>query len=130
MENLIQNYFVRRFIAIVKYGRQLTEYLMVKTPTYHKSNFHFKFGMLAYALYSVSVSILHFLHRPRGPPSLLQNVYRFPFPGVKRSGRRVDQPSPSNAEVEESVELYIYLLPSCPVTRRTLLFYFTYWHQR
>jgi len=31
------------------------------------------------------------------------------FPGVKRPGRGVDHPSPSSAEVEGRVELYIWL---------------------
>jgi hypothetical protein len=30
------------------------------------------------------------------------------FPGVKRSGRGVDHPPPSSAEVKEEVELYLY----------------------
>jgi hypothetical protein len=30
------------------------------------------------------------------------------FPGAKRSGRRVDHPPPSSAEVKERVELYLY----------------------
>jgi hypothetical protein len=39
------------------------------------------------------------------------------FWGVKRSGRRVDYPPPSSAEVKERVELYLYapFLPSWPV---------------
>jgi hypothetical protein len=32
------------------------------------------------------------------------------FPGVKRSGRGVDYPSPSSAEVKERVGLYFYFL--------------------
>ena len=32
------------------------------------------------------------------------------FPGVKRSGRGIDQPSPSSAEVKERIELYLYTL--------------------
>ena len=49
------------------------------------------------------------------------------FPGVKRPGRGVDHPPPSNAEVEGRVELYICSPsgPSWPVTGRTLLC-FTY----
>ena len=31
------------------------------------------------------------------------------FPGVKRSGRGVDHPPPSSAEVKERVEIYCYL---------------------
>ena len=30
------------------------------------------------------------------------------FPGMKRTGRGVDHPTPSSSEVEEIVELYIY----------------------
>jgi len=30
------------------------------------------------------------------------------FPGVKRSGRGVDNPPPSSADVKERVDLYIY----------------------
>ena len=39
------------------------------------------------------------------------------FPGVKLSGRGVDHPPPSSAEVKERVELYIYSPsgPSWPV---------------
>ena len=38
------------------------------------------------------------------------------FPGVKRSGRRVDHPPPSSAEVKERVELYLCspFVPSWP----------------
>jgi hypothetical protein len=32
------------------------------------------------------------------------------FPGVKRPGRCVDHPPPSNVEVKESLELYLYFL--------------------
>jgi hypothetical protein len=46
--------------------------------------------------------------RPWDPPSLLYNGYRVSFPGVKRPGRGVDHPPPSNAEVKERVELYLY----------------------
>jgi hypothetical protein len=42
---------------------------------------------------------------PGGPPSLLYNGYRVSFPGVKRPGRGVDHPPPSNAEVKQRVEL-------------------------
>jgi len=35
------------------------------------------------------------------------------FPGVKRPGRGVDHPPPSNAKVKERVELYFYS-PSGP----------------
>ena len=44
------------------------------------------------------------------------------FPGVKRPGRGVDHPPPSNVEVKERVELYLYSPsgPSWPVLGRTL----------
>jgi len=44
------------------------------------------------------------------------------FPGVKPSGRGVDHPPPSRAEVKERVELYLYSPsgPSWPVLGRTL----------
>ena len=45
-----------------------------------------------------------------GPPSLLYNGYRVSFPEVKRPRRGVDHPLPSNVEVKERVELYIYSL--------------------
>ena len=51
--------------------------------------------------------------RPWDPPSLLYNMYRVSFPGVRRSGRGVNHPPPSGAEVRETVELYLYL-PSGP----------------
>jgi len=39
------------------------------------------------------------------------------FPGVKRPGRGFDHPTPSSAEVKETVELYLYSPsgPSWPV---------------
>jgi hypothetical protein len=46
--------------------------------------------------------------RLRGPLSLLHNGCRVSYPGVKRSGRDVNHPSPSSAEVKERVELYLY----------------------
>jgi hypothetical protein len=42
-----------------------------------------------------------------GPPSLLYNGYRVSFLGVKQQGPGIDFP-PSNAEVKERVELYLY----------------------
>jgi hypothetical protein len=45
----------------------------------------------------------------RGAPKLLHNTYRVSFPWVKRSGRGANHPpTPSNAEVKERVELYLY----------------------
>ena len=41
-----------------------------------------------------------------GPHSLLYHEYRVSFPGVKRSGRGVNHPPPSSAEVKERVDLY------------------------
>jgi hypothetical protein len=49
--------------------------------------------------------------RPWGPPSLLYNGYRVPFPRVKQPGRGVVHPPPCSAEVKERVELYIYSAP-------------------
>ena len=46
-------------------------------------------------------------HRPWDPPSLLHNRYRVSFPGVKRPGRGLKHPPPSNAEVKEKVQLYL-----------------------
>jgi hypothetical protein len=40
-----------------------------------------------------------------GPHRLLYDGYRVSFPGIKRPGRGVDHPPPSNAEVKERVEL-------------------------
>ena len=46
--------------------------------------------------------------RPWGPPSLLYNGYPvFPW-GKVRPGRDADPSSPSNAEVKNRVELYLY----------------------
>jgi len=51
--------------------------------------------------------------RPRSPNSLV--------PGVKQSWRSLDNPTPTSAEVEERVQLYVYppSQPSWPVKRRT-----------
>jgi hypothetical protein len=48
------------------------------------------------------------------------------FLGVKRSGRGVDHPPLSSAEVKERVELYTYSSsgPSWTFTRRISLFFF------
>ena len=56
--------------------------------------------------------------RPWDPLSLLQNEYRVSLPGVKRPGRGVEHPPPSSAEIQETVELYLYSPsgPSWPVT--------------
>ena len=43
-----------------------------------------------------------------GPPSLLRNGYRVPFPGVKQPGSGVNHPPISSDEVKERVELYLY----------------------
>jgi len=56
--------------------------------------------------------------RPWGPPSLLYNGYWvFPGGGVKRPRRGIDHPLPSNAKVNERVELYLCSLsgPLWPV---------------
>jgi hypothetical protein len=43
-----------------------------------------------------------------GPPSLLYIGYRVFFLGIKRPGPSIDHPPPSNAEVKERVDLYLY----------------------
>ena len=49
------------------------------------------------------------LSRPAlGPTQPPIQCYRVSFQAVKRPGRGVDHPSPSSAEVKESVELYLY----------------------
>jgi hypothetical protein len=49
-----------------------------------------------------------FRTRPERPRALLYDGYRIYFPGIKRSGRGVNHPPPSSAEVKERVELYLY----------------------
>jgi hypothetical protein len=55
--------------------------------------------------------------RPWSPPSSLHNGYWVPFLGVKQLGHGADHPPPSNTEVKERVELYLYSPsgPSWPV---------------
>ena len=59
-----------------------------------------------------------------GTLSLLYNRFRVSSPGV--SGRGINHPLPSSAEVKERVELYLYSpsVSSCPVLERT--FYVLY----
>jgi hypothetical protein len=66
--------------------------------------------------------------QPWGPSSLLYNGYRVSFAGVKRPRRGVSHPSPSSAEVEERVELYLFSPsePSWPVLWWTLFLASTY----
>ena len=54
--------------------------------------------------------------RPWGPPSILYNGYRV-CTGGKQTGRGVDHPPSSSAEVKERVELYLYSTsgPTWPV---------------
>ena len=56
-----------------------------------------------------------------GPPSLLHNGYR-DFPGGKAAGAWRWPPTPSNAEVKEKIELYLYTTsgPSWPFLGWTL----------
>ena len=63
--------------------------------------------------------------RTWGAPSIVYNRYRVYLPGVKRPGRGVNHPPPSNAEIKERVELYLYSLSksSWPVLRRILRLY-------
>jgi hypothetical protein len=51
---------------------------------------------------------------PWGPPSLLYNGYRVPFPGVRRPCRGVVHPPANSADVKERVEPYLYS-PSIPI---------------
>jgi hypothetical protein len=55
-------------------------------------------------------------YRPSGPPSLLYNAYRV-FPGGKPAGAWRWPPTPSSAEVKETLDLYLYSTsgPSWPV---------------
>jgi len=46
--------------------------------------------------------------RPWGPKNLLYNVYRVSLPAKKAAGPWRWPPTPSSAEVKESVELYFY----------------------
>jgi hypothetical protein len=61
-------------------------------------------------------------YRPWGPPSLLSNRHRVPFPGVKRQGRGVDHSPQTGTEVKERVELYLYSLSgsSWPTARKPI----------
>jgi hypothetical protein len=43
-----------------------------------------------------------------GPPSLLYNGQQVSLPQLKRPGRGIDHPHPSNSEVKERVELHLY----------------------
>jgi len=47
--------------------------------------------------------------RPWGPPSFLYNGYQVSLAEVKPPGGGVDHPTPSSADVKETVELYLYL---------------------
>jgi hypothetical protein len=48
------------------------------------------------------------LESPWGPRSLLYSGTRLSFPRVKQPRRGVNHPPPSNAEVKERVQLYLY----------------------
>jgi len=54
---------------------------------------------------------------PWGPSSLLCNGYWVSFPEIKRPGRGVNYPPPSNTDFKQRIELYFYSL-SGPVLRR------------
>ena len=58
------------------------------------------------------------------PTQPLIQWYRLSFPGVKRPERGGNHPPTSNAEVKETVELYIYSPsgPSWPVLWRNVYF--------
>ena len=59
--------------------------------------------------------------------SFLYNGYRVSLPGVKRPGRGVNYAPPSNAEVEETTELYSLAGPSWPVLGQHFLFTFIFY---
>jgi hypothetical protein len=65
--------------------------------------------------------------RPWGPSSLPNKGYRVSSPGVRRPGRGVNHPSQSSDEVEERVELHIYITYGSlrPVLGRTYTFTFS-----
>jgi hypothetical protein len=64
--------------------------------------------------------------RSWGPPSLLHNGYWLTIPGVKRSGRGVDHPPLSSAEVKETEELYLWAFVVCYRVNFTLTFTLLY----
>jgi hypothetical protein len=47
------------------------------------------------------------------------------FPGVKRMGRGADEPSSSDTEVKETVELYLWPFVACSRVKFTFTFTFT-----
>jgi hypothetical protein len=49
--------------------------------------------------------------RPWGPPNILYNGYRASLTGVKRPSGDGNHPAPSNFEIKERVELYLYPSP-------------------
>jgi hypothetical protein len=56
--------------------------------------------------------------RPWGPPSLLYNVYRVSFPGVKRPGRGASHPIPSScrgSRTDTAIPLLPLLGPQGPL---------------
>ena len=57
------------------------------------------------------------LHKFQSAVKHSSNLYNSLFPGLKRPGCEVDHPSPSSAEVNERVQLYLYSPsgPSWPV---------------
>jgi hypothetical protein len=60
-------------------------------------------------------------HRPWDPPILLYSGYKCFFLGCKAAGAGVNHLTPSNIEIKETVEPYLYVPsgPSWPVLRRT-----------
>ena len=60
--------------------------------------------------------------RPQGPPGLVYNWYGLSTPCVKRPRRGVNHQPPSDAEVEERVELYLVLCAFMPCSRAHFTF--------
>ena len=64
---------------------------------------------------------------PGAPPCLLHNGLRLSFPGVKQPERGVDHLPPSIAEIEERVELYLWVFKACPRVKFHDRFYPSCW---
>ena len=111
-ENLRHKYRVMHQLQICKCGPgQLSRYS--DSLRFGRSGNRISVG----ARFSAPVQI-----GPEAPAAFTKKGTGFVSPGVKRSGRGVNHPPPSNAEVKERVELYFYSPsgPSWPVIGRTL----------